>query len=424
MARVHAMINRLPSLYRDGELVRGVLSSPALELEIADELALDIQRAHWFDTALQLDEAARLASLLDLEPETWQTLSEFRTWVHGLRNAMLRQGSVTVSALKGFIRDYTEGFRVAATSAVAPPVTRFSDTPSETEAAFIEFPERRRYGRATSGRGVQPLHQFVIQQRGLDETTADFLLTGIPDTPECVPVIANVTTGDALIFLGSVPPGKRLWLNTDANGDVRGELEGHDVSPKLRSVRNLVPGQPWTPAQVASPAKSIRLARGSNQMWFLPVAHYDQPALDRALLALADLMLAQGRYDETQFDHALFHQEAAVTLQMTWVERQPATVDVTLPAGTLVSRAGQLENALVERERLMYALNLSLTRLSAAGVRAEVTLQPFVEHQGQLDRLAAVMPFVQREVAPTGADRLPDAGGLFGVTEYEHSTFR
>jgi hypothetical protein len=57
-------------------------------------------------------------------------------------------------------------------------------------------------------------------------------------------------------------------------------------------------------------------------------------------------------------------------------------------------------------------------------VRASVALTPLAEQQGQMDRLVATMPVVQREVAPTGADTLPDAGGLFGVTEFDGSTYR
>ena len=63
-------------------------------------------------------------------------------------------------------------------------------------------------------------------------------------------------------------------------------------------------------------------------------------------------------------------------------------------------------------------------RLRPAGVRASVALSPMHEQQGQMDRLVATMPIVRREVAPMGADTLPDAGGLFGVTGFDGSTYR
>src|SRR5690606_29303848 len=119
-----------------------------------------------------------------------------------------------------------------------------------------------------------------------------------------------------------------------------------------------------------------------------------------------------------------FHQDAAVNLRMTWIERQPATVEVTLPGGALLSREGELEDALIERDRLAFALELAVGRLKAAGVRATVSLTQLGEVQGQMDRLTGVMPLVRREIGPTGADRLPDAGGVFEVTRFEDSTFR
>jgi hypothetical protein len=185
-----------------------------------------------------------------------------------------------------------------------------------------------------------------------------------------------------------------------------------------------VPGTPWSSEQLVTPPRALPLIRGRNDLWFLPVAHYDRPGLDRALLALADLVLAQGRWDETRFDRALFAQDAGLTLLMTWIETQPATVEITLPAGLMRSRIGELEDALVERERLAGALALAIGRLRPAGVRASVALTPMIEQQGQMDRLVATMPVVQREVAPVGADALPDAGGLFGVTEFDGSTYR
>ncbi|WP_163602939.1 hypothetical protein, partial [Klebsiella pneumoniae] len=65
-----------------------------------------------------------------------------------------------------------------------------------------------------------------------------------------------------------------------------------------------VPGEAWSPTQVATPAPALTLKRGNNMLWFLPVAHYDVEGLDRFLLALPDLNLAQGRWDSGLFDQA------------------------------------------------------------------------------------------------------------------------
>jgi hypothetical protein len=424
MAHATAMIGRLPALYREGELIAGVLGVPALQLEIAEEQMLEVQRSHWFNTTSELEEAARLAAVLDIAPESWQTLREYRGWVHALRNAMLRRGAVTPAAIQGFIRDYTDAFRAATASTIVPAVTTFASSPSGTEAAFVEFPERRRYDRIPDTGGIEPLSRFTIDQRGLDDTAAAFLLTGLPQAPEFVPLIANLTTGDALFYPDRVPVGARFWLRPESDGSVSGRLEGEDVTADLVSITGLLPGSPWDASQVQRPARALPLVRGRNELWFLPVAHFDRPGLDRALLSLADLLLQQGRWDESTFDHALFHQDAAVNLRMTWIEHQPATIDITLPGGALLSRVGDLDDALIERDRLAFALNLAVGRLKAAGVRATVALRSHSEQQGMMDRLVAVMPMVRREVGPTGADRVPDSGGVFTVTRFEDSTFR
>jgi hypothetical protein len=135
-------------------------------------------------------------------------------------------------------------------------------------------------------------------------------------------------------------------------------------------------------------------------------------------------MLGQGRYDQAQFEHALFYQDPAALLRMTWVEAQPASLAIELPGGTLRNRASELDESLQEREYLEFSLQHAIQQLKAAGVNATVRLRSLDEVQGQLDRLVAVLPIVRREVGPTGMDRMPDTGGLFEVTGFEQSTFR
>ena len=425
-ARVGAMADRLPTLYRDGELIRGLLAQYAVQIEDLSEEAIGVQRAHWFETTLELSEAARLAALLDIPPEPWQGLGEYRAWVPALRDARLSRGAVTPAAIQTFVADYARGYQAAVGITALPELPRvdWPDEPQPGAVAFVENPRRRRYVRAPLIGGIEPLHQFSVTQRGLDESPVGLLLAGLPTAPECVPVIANLTSGQALIFLGSVPPGARLWLRPLADGTVEGRLEGTDVSDRLRSVSGLVPGVPWNESRVERPARALVLRRGRNALWFLPVAHFDALGFDRFLMALPDLLLAQGRYDESAFDHALFYQDPAVVLRLSWVETEPASFEVHLPGGSLRNLSGELEESLVERDRLTFSLNLGVQKLKAAGVAAAVRLRPFAEEQRQSDALTGVMPIVQRERGPSGADRLPDSGGVFEVTRFEASTFR
>jgi hypothetical protein len=432
MQRTDTMAARLPQLYRDGELIRGsasghaggLLDVPAVQLELVDEDGRDIQIAHWFDTARHLDEVAALALLLDFVPESWQTLPLFRAWVHSLRNAMLTEGAVTVDGIQTFVEEYARGYQAATRIAAVGRIAEWVDQPSPSDAAFVENPPRRVAARVPGSGGIEPLHQFELVNQGLDETPAAFLLTGLSDSNEYAPVLLNVTSGEALVFLGPVPPGARLWIQPDASGGARAFLENRDVTAQLYSVTSVVPGTPWKQSSVQRPARAITLRRGANALWFLPLAHYDALGLDRFLFALPELVLQQGRYDDSAFDRALFHQDAAVVVRASWVETQPARFEVILPAGAMLSPRQQLTRALDDRLTLERSLNSGVAKLRAAGVASQVTLRPFTEVQPHLDFVTAMMPRVHREAGPTGADRLPEAGGVFEVTPFDDSTYR
>ncbi len=425
MAHIDDMIFRLPQLYREGELVRELLALPGLQIEILDELGREVQREHWFDSAVELKNAAALAAVLDIPPEDWQGLQEYRAWVHALRNAWLRDGAATLAGLQAFVAEYVRLYQEAVEiQTIRTPLTLWSETFKRTEASFVENPPQRRFLRVPAIGGIEPLQQFSLTQKGLDDAYADFLLVGLATAPEYVPAMINTSTGQALIFLGKIAPGERLWIRATEAGGIFAKLEDRDVSAQFRSVSAVTPGTAWANTQVEQPAKALVLQRGKNDLWFLPIAHFDQQGLDRFLMALADLLLKQGRFDETGFEAALFFQEPAVLFSLAWTEIQPASFDLNLPAGAMVSPREQLEEALVERERLSFSLNLGVQKLKAAGVKGRVELMPFHEMQSQRDFIKEVLPKTIRQIGPTGADRRPDAGGLFEITTFNDSTFR
>lgn len=408
------MAERTHLLYREGELLERVLEQPAQQIELVLEDALAVQRAHHVDDALELDEVAGLAALLGFAPEPWQGVRLFRAWVHAQRDAVVRDGGVTPHALRNFAAAYAAQYQQATG-------VRLPAEPPEV----VENPPLRRWARPPLGSDdTVPLTSFTVAAQGLDEAVASFLLVGLPAGPESMPLVANLTTGDALLFHGGVGVGERLWLRAGADRTMTAQLETRDVTDRLASIAGLVPGRPWEGAQLERPARAIRLAPGENHLWFLPVATFDGAGLDRVLLALADLALAQGRWDAGRFDRALFYQEPAVRLRMTWVETQPATVELRIPAGTLRRRAPGVGDPGEARAQLGAALDAGVRRLRAAGVRSAARLLDLSELQRSTDALTTVLPLRVRDAGATGADRLPDKGGVFGVTEYGDSTFR
>jgi hypothetical protein len=85
---------------------------------------------------------------------------------------------------------------------------------------------------------------------------------------------------------------------------------------------------------------------------------------------------------------------------------------------------GQLDDALQARAQLGSSLDEGVDRLRAAGVSSAVILEPFQEAQPSGERLAAVLPMQVRERGPSGADALPDSGGVYGTTYFDDSTYR
>jgi hypothetical protein len=63
-------------------------------------------------------------------------------------------------------------------------------------------------------------------------------------------------------------------------------------------------------------------------------------------------------------------------------------------------------------------------RLKAAGVRSEVVAVALTETQPTSDFLTEMQPVIVREVGATGGERMPDKGGVFGVTGFGDSTYR
>jgi hypothetical protein len=415
------MLGRLPALYADGDLVRGLLTVAALQLEIVDEEARIVQRAHWFDTTVELAEAAALGALLDIEPEAWQALGEYRAWFHALRTARLEHGAVSVPALRAFTELYAEAFESTNRIDALPSFETWNTEFVRTGHALVENPPRRRTTRLGGPGPVEPLHQEVVNG-GLDPAPLSVLCTGGQQS-EYAPVLVNRTTGVALAFLCELRPGERLWLQAEADGSVTAQLGRTDVTDRLRGITRVVPGTPWEPADVSAP-RAIVLESGANDLWFLPVAHFDARGLDRALLALAGLDLTEGRWDVSSFDHALFFLDPAAYLDLSWSERLPATLRVDLDAGWLHTSAGRLDDAFEAHEQLVGSVGTGISRLAAAGVAAEVRFRPLHDSQRQLDHLTFISGLAQHEIGTVGIDRLTDSGALFGITDFDESTYQ
>lgn len=422
MSHLSEMIGRLPQLYRDGELIGGILAQPAQQLEIIDELGRLVAQRRWFDTTYELDDAVKAAALLDISAESWQDLEEFRAWVHALRNALLRQsGSVTVTGIQRFIEEYVDRFQRATSVMAVPPITAWS-TERGAMARFVENPLQVQFSEAAPG-AITPLHRFTIDNRGLDAVPVRFLLRTVGDQSEYVPCIVNITTGRALLLRATLAPGQRLWLGIDADGGATATLEKQDVTARLVMIEPYLPGQAIENDAIHAAALPIVLDRGENELLFFSAAVYNEQGLDRALMAPILSDASQGAFDSSSFDHSLFEQDARIHIDAAFAQSQPAEFAVELSGGCLVHAAGDSQQALNHREILAGSLGAGVAKLCAAGVRSAVGLTPFREVQHQRDHIVGFIPKRIATIGPAGMDSTPQTGAVFEKTGFNQSIF-
>lgn len=432
MGRRADLLNRLPDLYREGEMVGRLGAVYGNQFEMLDETARDVRRSHFFSQCLDLEDAAMLGALLDIAPEPFQGLTEYRGWVNGLRGARLKAGSVTREGIRLFTQRYLDAFQAGNRIQVTPITGTLAFEESDDAPALIENPPVAQFVRGPGVDGITPLDQFPLTNNGLDPVPLGMVLTARgAEGGEFAPMIANLTTGEALVYLGRLEAGKRLFLipvETEDGYALQARVENDDVTDQMRLIDPLEPGQADSAVAAAGPLRPLMLNRGENTLWFLPLAHYDVPGLDRALFALAGEGMKQGRWDQTTFyderDHSgsIFVQPAQASLQVAWAETAPATIELRIPTGIMRSDEGQIDAALEDRENLATALDIALTQLSAAGVQATATLARKREHQPMHDSLRFVTPTTFTVGGSTGADSIPDADARYGITKLDDST--
>jgi hypothetical protein len=425
MARRDDMAERLPPAWREGELVTGLLGVIAAQLELLDDEAREVQRAHFWGSALNFPEVAGMAAVLDIAPEPGQQRDEFRAWVDALRDAILGFGGPTPAAVRQVVAEYAQRHAEAARlPRLLPPLGAWGSGEDDPPPRLVETPRRWRWVVAPGSGAVEPLQQMTVENRGLDPAAAHFLLRGLAGGPERSPLLANLTTGEALALAADVPQGGMLALAAQSDGTMRASLDGHDITPALGSIAGLLPGRPWTPAELVTPARAITLRPGANRIWFLPVARFDVAGLDRYLAALAEAAMVQGRFDGASFDTALFYQDPLVHLLVGFQEAVPAAFRVDLDARWMLAPPGRTAEALAVRERLDFALARAVGRIRALGVTSELQLLPSRSLQPSPDRLVAIGPKRLRDAGSTGADRLLPRGASFDSTSFDQTAFR
>ncbi len=424
MGRSEVIASHLPSLYREGPLMGSLTDVVGVQLEMLDEAQVMLQRAHWFDSTRNLFEAEALAAVLDIGVEEFHaSLGEYRAWVHAMTNARLHEGAVTREALRILVDEYASGFQSAAGIDLFGSIRSWGDTDDLGSARLVENPHRMRHARLPTAGAWEPLSQLTVVNSGIDPASWAVVFTGHPNGPEYAPFMANRSTGDAIVVRQPIPVGSRLTIAPSAADEtlLRADLDGHDITERLDHYPALIPG-PNGPGEAVRPPSATKLALGANDFWFLPLAHFNTEGLDRFLLALATDSLRMGRYDETLFDDSLFLMGSLVSGWFVWMEHEPASLEVRLPAQAMF--AEDTPEALAAVARMEVGLDSALDRTAAVGVATDVVLESHGERQPSQARLVGMIPITVAEVGPTGADLLADGEGRFSVTDFDDSVMR
>jgi len=428
MKHLERLLDLLPGAYAvaGDAVLTSLLDVVALELETFQE-DLDLMRqCHWIRSVYRLADAEKLAALVGIQRLPWEALEMFRERILALVAARL-QGALGPVEIKRFVFEYIRKSEDVLGCTFVPGLRKLDFAhafPTEDEPprfGVLELRENPRRVRASgalqarSGR-VPYLHRWSESNRGLDETVATFRVSGLPGGRTSVPVLVNETTGDLIGYAGRIPFGRTLVLQAgdSAGRPVRATLDGADVTGRVFGMEGFTLGVPFTPAQLDTQPRLPRLARGANEWIFLCLGLYDLRGLNNFFFAMAGRGLYEAVFDRTFFDQALFPSGPVATLEMDWIETTPACFEVHVPRW-IVSEPldGVASSAPRPYEQVAAGLVDTIRQLHAAGVRAEVQFEPFVERQPQQVRVSLPWKMLERETGPSGTVELT-LGGRFG----------
>ena len=411
MTTLDRILDLLPPPYSvaPDSVLAGLLGVFALEFDVVQEDLDRLRRTHWIEQTYRLEDARRLGAIGGVESLPWETLESYRARVLPLIEAELA-GALGPREILNFTVEYLWRAEDALESkllAGGAPMLR-------------EFPlrQRRSSALATSGGLVPVLHRWTETNRGLDDSVASFRITGLGGRRTAVPLIANLTTGEILLFPDRLLAGAELEILPDEGGDgraARATLDGADVTAKLKTLSGFTLGTPFSAAQYDAAPRLPRLPRGPSEWMFLSVGLFDVRGLDHFFFALADAELREGRFDETRFDHALFPSGPLARLDMSWSEHEPASFEVDVPRTIVQEPRGAAPGA---RPHLLVADALARTigALHAAGVRATVRYTPFIETQKQQVRHTLPWIWVDPEHGSAGMGDTLELGFHFEET--------
>ena len=438
MTTLDRILDLLPPPYSVAQdsLLAGVVGAFALEFDAIQEDIDRLRRTHWIEQAYRLEDAAKLGDLCGIDPLPWETLESFRARLLPLIKAQLA-GALGPDEIRGFVDGYLRNAQEALESTLVPGLSATKGTeeayrhPPVREhfrpLVFREFPTRERRSAALASRDgqVPVLFRWTEANGGVEDSLARFRISGLAGRRTVVPLLANLSTGEMILFADRLVAGAELEIRPGEGDDPRRAtalLDGVDATDRLHSLSGFTLGAPFDPSQYDPEPRLPSLPRGESEWLFLSVGLYDVRGLDNFFFALADEELREGRFDETRFDRSLFPSEARARVEMAWTEREPASFEVEVPRWIVIEPPGAAPD---HRPHLLVAqaLEHALSSLHAAGVRTSLRFTPFVERQEQRARHSLPWIWVDPVDGSAGTGDTLELGFHFGETGFGHGRF-
>jgi hypothetical protein len=447
-----AIQESLPPPYTsaDDSVLTSMIGLAALELETFHEDLDRMRQTHWFDTAYRMLDARKLGALFNIVPLAWENLELYRQRLLALVVARLH-GALGPNEIRQFIYDYLQGSERALGSTFVPglqtvtleeafpqdqpppsnPTEVLKKRPLFRSLSLAENLRRTQTSQTLADRNgrVPYLLRWTESNKGLDDTVAEFHISGLLQNRTVVPVLVNLTTGDLIGFAGRIPFGQTLSLSRPAPdgplNDRRLEamMEGIDVSSRVFSVENFQLGVPFSKQQQEPQPLLPRLRRGANDWIFLSVGMYDIRGLDRFFFSIAGQDLHEAVFDETRFDSSLFPSEPIAHLEMQWTETEPACFEVQVPRYVVIEPASAAPPSGRPYQQVGDSLVSSVADLRAAGVKAQVRFVPFTEEQRQKVTARVPWKILDAEAGPSGETRFVELGARFGESPLDQTRF-
>jgi hypothetical protein len=432
MTRLAPMLDRLPPPLRADAagLIGRLLAVVDAELSSLDEDMERVRRTRFVETALDLEDLAKLGALFGLGPEPWEPAEMFRARLRTTIAARLA-GAVTRTPLDDVLAGLLDGAQTAlgaryASLARGAGGRVFRDPAAVTRTGqprFDEFPPRRARSPALAARGgrMRPLDRIVLENRGVHAAPLEGVVRGVIGRRAAVPLLANLTTGRVVAFRGVLSAGAELRLIA-RNGRLEARLDGREASARLITAEGFRLGAAL-PLPAEQTPRPIQLAPGANEIFFLPLAIYGERILDRGALAMPDERVRHGLFGDsatpgTAFDDSLFEQQPSAALDLFWTEAAPATFRFVVPAG-VVRHEPSGADRLAERAALDALMDATVRLLRAAGVDGQVSFVPLRETQRQSDLGRAINPRLPPDTQLPAQVRLAGVTALFDETARE-----